>query len=67
MLLVPLAPHLGQTNPLVLPGTTVIDLALDSMHTAMLVSTASGIRLGGGGHSGTMSHRRFVRMPDSPA
>jgi NAD+ kinase len=70
MLLVPLAPHLGQTNPLVLPGTTVIDLALDPTHTAMLsIDGESGIELGGGQVIRvTMSPHvaRFVRMPDSP-
>jgi NAD+ kinase len=70
ILLVPLAPHLGQTNPLVLPGTAVIDLALDSMHTAMLsIDGESGIELGRGQVIRvTMSPHvaRFVRMPDSP-
>ena len=69
-LLVPLAPHLGQTNPLVLPGTSVIDLALDPMHTAVLsIDGESGIDLGAG-HvvRVTMSPHvaRFVRLPDSP-
>ena len=69
MLLVPLAPHLGQTNPLVLPGTSVIDLALDPSHTAVLsIDGESGIDLDGGQVVRvTMSSHvaRFVRLPDS--
>lgn len=70
MLLVPLAPHLGQTNPLVLPGTSVIELALDPMHTAVLsIDGEGGIDLEGGQVIRvTMSPHvaRFVRLPDSP-
>jgi len=70
MLLIPLAPHLGQTNPLVLPGTSVVDLALEPTHSAILsIDGESGIDLGAG-HvvRVTMSPHvaRFVRLPDSP-
>jgi NAD+ kinase len=70
MLLVPLAPHLGQTNPLVLPGTSVVDLALEPGHTAALsVDGESRIELKGGQVVRvTMSPHiaRFLRFVDSP-
>ena len=69
MLLVPLAPHLGQTNPLVLPGLSEIDLALDPAHAAILsIDGESGIELGPGQVIRvTMSPHvaRFIRLPDS--
>ena len=49
MVLVPLAPHLGQANSLVLPASSVVDLALDPEHTAALsIDGESRIDLGAG-------------------
>ena len=49
IVLVPLAPHLGQTNPLVLPHSTVVDLALAPEHTAaMSIDGEGGIDLAAG-------------------
>jgi NAD+ kinase len=70
IVLVPLAPHLGQTNPLVLPHSMVIDLALAPDHTAaMTIDGESSIDLAlGQVVRVTMSPHvaRFVRVPDSP-
>lgn len=70
MVLIPLAPHLGQTNPLVLPGSSVLNLALDPAHTAALsIDGESSIDLGAGQVVRvTMSPHvaRFIRLSDSP-
>ena len=70
MVLVPLAPHLGQANSLVIPVSSVIDLALDPGHTAALnIDGETRIDLGRG-HvvRVTMSPHvaRFLRLSDSP-
>ena len=70
MVLIPLAPHLGQTNPLVLPAASVVDLALAPEHVAALsIDGESRIDLEAG-HvvCVTMSPHvaRFVRLFDSP-
>ena len=70
IVLIPLAPHLGQTNPLVLPASTVVDLALDPEHTAALsIDGESRIDLAAGNVVRvTMSPHvaRFLRLSDSP-
>jgi NAD+ kinase len=70
MVLIPLAPHLGQTNPLVLPEFSAIDLALDPEHTAaMSIDGESSIDLAAG-HvvRVTVSPHiaRFIRLSGSP-
>jgi NAD+ kinase len=70
MLLVPLAPHLGQSNPLVLSNTSSVDLELEREHRAMMsIDGESGIELEGGQVvrvSMSPHVARFVRLPDSP-
>ena len=70
LVLIPLAPHLGQTNPLVLPASSVIDLALDSDQGAALSLDGEGsIPLGPGQVVRvTVSPHvaRFLRLSDSP-
>ncbi|MGD0765264.1 MAG: NAD(+)/NADH kinase [Dehalococcoidia bacterium] len=69
IVLIPVAPHLGQTNPLVLPSTSVVELALDPTHQAALsVDGESAIELAAGQVVRvTMSHHvaRFLRLPGS--
>ncbi|MDI6857630.1 MAG: NAD(+)/NADH kinase [Dehalococcoidia bacterium] len=70
MVLAPIAPHLGQTNALVLPPTAVVELVLDPDQQAVFsldgeatVGLAPGqaVRV-------TMSHHvaRFIRLPQEP-
>ena len=69
IVLVPVAPHLGQANPLVLPATSVIELALDPTHRAALsIDGESAIELAPGQVVRvTMSPHvaRFLRLSDS--
>ncbi len=71
MLLIPLAPHLGQSNPLVLSAASSIDLALEPGHAAdMSIDGEKGIELTGGQVvriSMSPHVARFVRLPDSPS
>jgi len=69
--LVPLAPHLGQTNPLVLPTASVIELVLDERthRAALSIDGETGIDIGPGQVVRiTMSPHvaRFLRLPGSP-
>jgi NAD+ kinase len=70
MLLLPLAPHLGQSNPLVLSNASAVDLALEPDHAAVMsIDGERGIDLEGREVVRvTMSPHvaRFVRLPDSP-
>ena len=70
MVLIPLAPHLGQANPLVLPQSSVVDLVLDPQHTAAVsIDGANSIDLGAGQVVRvTVSPHiaRFIRLSDSP-
>lgn len=71
IVLIPVAPHLGQTNPLVLPGSSVVDLVLDPDHTASVsLDGEPGFELGAGEVvRASLSHHiaRFLRLSDSPS
>ena len=70
IVLAPLAPHLGQTNSLVLPGSSVVELALDpEQRAALSVDGESSLELGPGQVVRvTMSDHlaRFLRLPGDP-
>ncbi len=70
MVLVPVAPHLGQANPLVLPGSSVIDLVLDPDHAASVsLDGEPAFELGAGEivRVSLSPHiARFLRFSDSP-
>jgi NAD+ kinase len=71
IVLIPVAPHLGQTNPLVLPGSSVVDLVLDPDHTASVsLDGEPGFELGTGEvvRASLSPHiARFLRLSDSPS
>jgi len=70
MVLIPVAPHLGQSNPLVLPGSSVVDLVLDPGHTASVsLDGEPAFELGAGEvvRVSLSPHiARFLRFSDSP-
>ncbi len=70
MVLIPVAPHLGQTNPLVLPGSSVVDLFLDPDHAASVsLDGEPAFELGAGEvvRASLSPHiARFLRFSDSP-
>ncbi len=70
MVLVPVAPHLGQPNPLVLPGSSVVDLVLDPDYTASVsLDGEPAFELGAGEvvRVSLSPHiARFLRFSDSP-
>lgn len=70
MVLAPVAPHLGQTNALVLPPTAVIELVLDlDQHAVFSLDGEATVDLAPGqAVRVTMSHHvaRFIRLPQEP-
>jgi NAD+ kinase len=70
IVLAPLAPHLGQTNSLVLPHRSVVELALDpGQQAALSIDGESSIQLEPGQVVRvTMSDHfaRFLRLPGEP-
>jgi len=70
MVLAPVAPHLGQTNALVLPPTSVIELLLDSdQHAVFSLDGEDTVDLAPGqAIRVTMSDHvaRFIRLPQEP-
>lgn len=70
MVLAPVAPHLGQTNALVLPPTSLIELVLDpEQHAVFSLDGEASIDLEPGQVVRvTMSRHvaRFIRLPEEP-
>jgi NAD+ kinase len=70
MVLAPVAPHLGQTNALVIPPTSLIELALDpDQHAVLSLDGEASIDLEPGRVARvTMSRHvaRFIRLPQEP-